>query len=216
MLLGAVTYNVLKNMDLETVIRTLETTGFDAVELRTGHKHGVEPSLSEAERAQGQRALRAQQGAPAQLRHHLRVPVGRPGRARRSRSIWPSSSSDWRTIPAALGVKVRPNGLAKGVPRETTIQNIAAGLREVGEHGYVHGVEIWLEVHGAETQVPTVAAEIMRATESQERRTVLEFQPDRRGERQREGELRPAAPLAEELPHQRTDQRVSVQGIVRA
>src|SRR5258708_13152262 len=50
MLLGAVTYNVLNNMDLETVIRTLESTGFDAVELRTGHKHGVEPSLSEAER----------------------------------------------------------------------------------------------------------------------------------------------------------------------
>src|SRR5260370_10975327 len=50
MLLGAVTYNVLANMDLETVIRTLETTGFDAVELRTGHKHGVEPTLSHAER----------------------------------------------------------------------------------------------------------------------------------------------------------------------
>src|SRR5260370_2968936 len=50
MLVGAVTYNVLANMDLETVIRTLETTGFDAVELRTGHKHGVEPTLSDAER----------------------------------------------------------------------------------------------------------------------------------------------------------------------
>ena len=64
----------------------------------------------------------------------------------------------------AVGVKVRPNGLAKGVPRETTIQNIAAGLRAVGDHGYVHGVEIWLEVHGAETQVPATTAEIMRAT----------------------------------------------------
>ena len=44
MLLGAVTYNVLKDMDLPTLIRTLETTGLAAVELRTGHKHGVEPS----------------------------------------------------------------------------------------------------------------------------------------------------------------------------
>src|ERR1035437_4386951 len=51
MLLGAVTYNVLNNMDLETVIRTLEAAGFDAVELRTGHKHGVEPALADAERA---------------------------------------------------------------------------------------------------------------------------------------------------------------------
>ena len=38
-------------MDLETVIHTLEMAGFDAVELRTGHKHGVEPSLSAAELA---------------------------------------------------------------------------------------------------------------------------------------------------------------------
>ena len=37
----------------------------------------------------------------------------------------------------------------------------AAGLKEVGDHGYVHGVEIWLEVHGAETQVPTTTAEII-------------------------------------------------------
>jgi hypothetical protein len=36
MLLGAVTYNVLKDMDLETVIRTLETAGYGGVELRTG------------------------------------------------------------------------------------------------------------------------------------------------------------------------------------
>ena len=50
MQLGAVTYNVLKDMDLETVIQTLEKTGFDGVELRTTHKHGVEPSLSEEER----------------------------------------------------------------------------------------------------------------------------------------------------------------------
>src|SRR3954469_3118798 len=50
--LGCVTYNVLKDMDLETIIKTLETAGFAAVELRTGHKHGVEPSLGAPERAQ--------------------------------------------------------------------------------------------------------------------------------------------------------------------
>jgi sugar phosphate isomerase/epimerase len=63
-----------------------------------------------------------------------------------------------------LGIKVRPNGFARGVPKETTIQNIGAGLKEVGEYGFVHGVEVWLEVHGSETQLPPNAAEIMRAT----------------------------------------------------
>ena len=43
MLLGAVTYNVLKDMDLETVITTLETAGFGGVELRTGHKTAWNP-----------------------------------------------------------------------------------------------------------------------------------------------------------------------------
>src|SRR6478735_6834842 len=50
MLLGAVTYNVLKDWDLETIIRQLEAARFEAVELRTGHKHGVEPSLNAGER----------------------------------------------------------------------------------------------------------------------------------------------------------------------
>ena len=50
--LGSVTYNLLQNMDLETCIKTLEKAGFAAVELRTGHKHGVEPSIGAAARVQ--------------------------------------------------------------------------------------------------------------------------------------------------------------------
>src|SRR5204863_7997750 len=50
MKLGAVTYNVLKDWDVDTIIRNLETAGFEAVELRTGHKHGVEPSLGSDQR----------------------------------------------------------------------------------------------------------------------------------------------------------------------
>src|SRR5579872_2401747 len=49
--LGAVTYNVLKDWDVETIIQKLPPAGFEAVELRTGHAHGVEPSLDAAARA---------------------------------------------------------------------------------------------------------------------------------------------------------------------
>src|SRR5260370_27941390 len=49
--LGCVTYNLLKDMDLDAVILTLEAAGIAAVELRTGHKHGVEPTIDAAERA---------------------------------------------------------------------------------------------------------------------------------------------------------------------
>jgi sugar phosphate isomerase/epimerase len=163
MLLGAVTYNVLANMDLETVIRTLEATGFDAVELRTGHKHGVEPTLSEAERAKVKE--RFEHSKVRLLSYGSTCEFQSPDPAERKKQIdLAKQFIGLAHDTGALGVKVRPNGLAKGVPKETTIQNIAAGLREVGDHGYVHGVEIWLEVHGAEIQVPTVAAEIMRAT----------------------------------------------------
>src|SRR5258708_39500904 len=48
--LGCVTYNLLKDWDLETIIRRLEEGGFEAVELRTEHKHGVERTLTSDQR----------------------------------------------------------------------------------------------------------------------------------------------------------------------
>ena len=59
MTLGAVTYNVSQNFDLETVIKLLEGAGFASVELRTGHKHGVEITLSADERKRVRRMLTA-------------------------------------------------------------------------------------------------------------------------------------------------------------
>ena len=163
MLLGAVTYNVLNNMDLETVIRTLEAAGFDAVELRTGHKHAVEPALSEAERIKVKDRFEHSKVRLLSFGTTCEFQSAEPGERKKQIDL-AKEFIGLAHDTGALGVKVRPNGLAKGVPKETTIRNIAAGLREVGDHGYVHGVEIWLEVHGPETQVPTTTAEIMRAT----------------------------------------------------
>jgi hypothetical protein len=163
MILGAVTYQVLQGMDLETVIRTLEGAGFDAVELRTTHKHGVEPSLPAAERERVK--ARFERSKVRLLSYGTTCEFQSADPAERRRQIdLARQFVQLAHDTGAWGVKVRPNGLAKGVPKETTIQNIAAGLKEVGEHGYVHGVEIWLEVHGSETQLPENAAAIMRAT----------------------------------------------------
>ena len=163
MQLGAVTYNVLKDMDLETVIKTLETTGFEAVELRTTHKHGVEPSISEAERARVKGLF-----ARSKVRlvsYGTTCEFHSPDPAERKKQVEIGKQFvDLAHDTGAWGVKVRPNGLPNGVAKETTIANIAAGLRELGDYGNGHGVEIWVEVHGAQTQVPTVCAEIMRAT----------------------------------------------------
>ena len=163
MQLGAVTYNVLKDMDLETVIKTLEGAGFEGVELRTTHKHGVEPSISEAERARVK--SRFSQSKVRLLSYGTTCEFQSPDAAERKKQV--EIAKQFVVLAhdtGAWGVKVRPNGLPNGVPKETTIANIGAALRELGDYGNGHGVEIWLEVHGAQTQVPPVAADIMRAT----------------------------------------------------
>src|SRR6266852_8015474 len=48
--LGIVTYNIAAAWDLPTILRICKTVGVSPVELRTTHKHGVEPSLSKDQR----------------------------------------------------------------------------------------------------------------------------------------------------------------------
>src|SRR5438067_6569021 len=48
--LGLVTYNVPKDWDLPTLLKVCKDVGVAAVECRTTHKHGVEPSLTAEQR----------------------------------------------------------------------------------------------------------------------------------------------------------------------
>ena len=163
MQLGCVTYNVLKDMDLETVIRTLETAGFSAVELRTEHKHGVEPSMGQADRERVK--ARFQRSKVRLLSFGTTCEFHSPDQAQRRKQIETGKTFvQLAHDTGAWGVKVRPNGLPKEVPVEKTIAQIGESLRELGQFGAGFGVEIWLEVHGRDTQVPTVAAAIMKAT----------------------------------------------------
>lgn len=162
MKLGAVTYNVLKDWDLETVIRKLEEAGFEAVELRTEHKHGVETTLNAEQRA----AVRARfEKSPVRLLSYgSTCEFHSPDAAVRRKNV--EMAKAWIDLAhdtGAWGVKVRPNAFPPGVSREETISNIGNCLRDLGEYGQGRGVEVWLEVHGRETQVPAVCAAIMKA-----------------------------------------------------
>ena len=55
MKLGLVTYNLANDWDVDTIIEKCSDTGFEGVELRPTHAHGVEISLSKAERHEVQR-----------------------------------------------------------------------------------------------------------------------------------------------------------------
>jgi sugar phosphate isomerase/epimerase len=163
MKLGAVTYNILKDWDLETVITKLEQAGFEGVELRTTHAHGVEPALGQAERLKvKERFARSKVklvGYGSVAEYHSPDPA-----VRRKHIDDTKAFTDLARDTGALGVKVRPNAFPQGVSREQTIENIAVSLKECGDYAQVRGVEIWLEVHGRETQAPPVCEAIMKKT----------------------------------------------------
>jgi sugar phosphate isomerase/epimerase len=152
MRLGLVTYNLAKDWDVPTLIAMCEKTGFEGVELRTAHAHGVEVSLSMARRAEVRKRFADSRVELAGLGSAFEYHAIDPAEVRRN----VEGTKDYVRLAADLGspgVKVRPNGLQvkAGIPKERTLEQIGVALRECGEFARDYGVEIRLEVHGAET-----------------------------------------------------------------
>ena len=154
--LGTVTYNIAKDWDLPTLIKNLSDAEFDAVELRTTHKHGVEIALSPAARAEV-RARFADSpvtigGLGTICEYHS------PDAAVLRRNV--DETKAWVTLAKDLGspsVKVRPNGLPKDATEDKTLEQIGKALAECGAFARDHGVKIQLEVHGENTsRVPRI------------------------------------------------------------
>ena len=162
MRLGAVTYNVCKDWDVETLIAKLEEAKFEAVELRTTHKHGVEPSLGPADRERVR--ARFARSKVRLVSFGTVCEFHSPDAAVRKKNVEDGKAFiDLAHDTGAWGIKVRPNGIPQGVPPATTIGNIGASLRELGDYGAGKGVEIWVEVHGRDSQNPPNMAAMMRA-----------------------------------------------------
>jgi sugar phosphate isomerase/epimerase len=160
--LGSVTYNLLKDYDLETIIKTLEAVEFEAVELRTSHKHGVEPSISAAERTRVRR--RFESSKVRLLSYGTTCRFQSPDPAERKQQLEIAKQFvDLAHDTGALGIKLQPMGLPPDVPQQASIEYFGASMRELGEYGAGHGVEIWMEVHGTGTQNPPVAAALLKA-----------------------------------------------------
>lgn len=158
--LGLVTYELAKNWDLETIIKHCETTGFEAVELRTTHRHGVERSLDRAQRAEVRKKF---DGSSVRLlslgttcAYHYADPAVVEKNIEETRR-WCELAKD----VGALGVKVRPNGFVGGVAQEKTLEQIGQALIKCGDAARGSGVEIWVEVHGQGTEHPPHIRRIM-------------------------------------------------------
>ena len=160
MRLGMVTYQVAADWDLDTMIGMCRKTGFEGVELRTTHAHGVELALTPEQRA-AVREKFATSGIvlwclgstceyhsadPAVLRHNI------------------EETREWVLLArdvGAVGVKVRPNGFRDDVPEAETLRQIGEALRECGEFAAEQGIRLMLEVHGPGTQDPRHIRTIM-------------------------------------------------------
>jgi sugar phosphate isomerase/epimerase len=156
------TYNLAKDWDVATIIKNCESTGFEAVELRTTHKHGVEPTIDAAARAEVRKRF-----ADSKVRL-LSLGTACEFHAPDAATVRKNVDETKRFLELArdlgcLGVKVRPNGIPKDVPEEKTIAQIGAALRECGEFAAPSGVEIWVEVHGKDSAHPPRIAKMMEA-----------------------------------------------------
>ncbi len=160
--LGCVTYNLFANADLETVIRSLEAAGFEGVELRTTHKHGVEPSLDATARAQIRKRF---ESTPVRLYSFgTTCEFHSPDAAIRQKQVDIGKTFvDLAADTGAIGIKVRPNGFPKELTREQTIANIGASLAQLGDYAATKKIQVWLEIHGRGTNNPGVCASIMKA-----------------------------------------------------
>jgi sugar phosphate isomerase/epimerase len=156
---GLVTYMWGAAWDLPTLIANCRQAKVHGVELRTTHKHGVEPKLSAAERAEVKKRFA---DSPVQLVSlgsaecfdHLKGEA--LAKAVEATKAFIQLSRD----VGAGGVKVRPNDLHKEVPREQTIEQIGKGLNVVGKFAADLGQQVRLEVHGGCSD-PDVIKQIM-------------------------------------------------------
>ncbi len=153
MKLGLVTYQMAAEWDIETIISHCTEAGFAGVELRTTHAHGVEDTLSPTERD----AVRKRFADSAVTAYGLGTAY--EFHATDPAELQANIEGTQRAVQLATdlqmeGVKVRPNAIWDDMDEDQTLEQIGRSVRDVAAFAADHGVQIWLEVHGHETQRP--------------------------------------------------------------
>ncbi len=158
--LGLVTYNLAASWDLATLLRVCKNAGISPVELRTTHKHGVEPSLTKEQRKDVRKRFADVGieiwgcGTTCEF-HSPDADVVKKNIETCKRFV------DLVADLGGRGVKVRPNALPKEVPTAKTLEQIGKSLVLCGQAAEDAGVEIWVEVHGSGTAHPPNMKAIM-------------------------------------------------------
>jgi hydroxypyruvate isomerase len=162
---GLVTYMWAQDWDLPAIIANCEKTGFTGVELRTQHAHKVEISLNAAQRTEVRKRFADSSvtciGYGSNFEYHSPDPAILRNNIEQTKEYIRLC----RDI-GATGIKVKPNDLPAGVPKEKTITQIASSLNEVGKFASDFNQLVRVEVHGNLTQeIPNMKAIFDQVTE---------------------------------------------------
>jgi sugar phosphate isomerase/epimerase len=165
MKLGLVTYQWAKDWDLPTLINNCEKTEVLGVELRTGHAHGVETTLSPSQRAEVKKRFADSNvtciGYGSNFEYHSPDPAILRKNIERTKECIKLCNDI-----GSSGIKVKPNDLPDLIAKEKTIAQIAASLNEVGKYAADFGLVVRVEVHGRKTQeIPNIRAIFEQITE---------------------------------------------------
>jgi sugar phosphate isomerase/epimerase len=164
--LGLMSYNLAKDWDIDTIIQNCKETGFEHIELRTTHAHGVEVTLSKEQR-QAVRQRFENAGLRISLASGFAYHHPDPKKLRQEIE----GTKEYTLLAedlGAIGIRVFPNALLvdKGIPEEQTLRQIGKSLAEVGTFGHEHGVEIRVCVHGSGTNVVSRIKKMIDYSES--------------------------------------------------
>jgi len=177
MQLGLVTYMWGAEWDLPTVLKNCRETGFAGVELRSGHKHGVEPGLSKAARAEV--AKRFEDSGVTLVGLGSACEFHSPdGAVLRKNLDETKAFIELSHDVGGSGVKVRPNGLAADVPEARTLEQIGNALRQSAQFGAGYGQEIRLEIHGRQTSDLARIRRIMDVADHENARVCWNSNPE--------------------------------------
>ncbi|MGN6495101.1 MAG: sugar phosphate isomerase/epimerase family protein [Agriterribacter sp.] len=162
---GLVTYQWGRDWDLPALLSNCQKAGLTGIELRTQHAHKVEINLSAAQRAEVRKMFANSSitciGYGSNFEYHSPDPA-----------VLKKNIEDTKLYIqlckdiGATGIKVKPNDLPAGVPKEKTIAQIAASFNEVGKFAAGLGQLVRVEVHGKHTQeLPNMKAIFDQVTE---------------------------------------------------
>jgi len=163
--IGIMTYTIAKDWSIDTIIKNLTETGYQSVELRTTHAHGVEVTLSPSQRAEVKKRFQDSSLEAISLASGFAYHYPDPAELKKNIEGTKEYTLLARDV-GAIGFRVFPNALPAGVPEEKTIEQIAKSLDEVCEFGYNNGVEVRVCVHGRKTNRVVIIKKIIDIAKS--------------------------------------------------